>query len=122
MFGSLLADAIPLFFFFSLLSFFFIEPAALRPVVLQYVCAPAASRKYLATVCFLSCFVYFCFFGDVCFSFFMESALYVLLPVTVCLPRDHGLDFDISLLCDNSIKQSINQEESSRMCAPETIS
>ena len=36
----------------------------------------------------------------------MESALYVLLPVTVCLSRDHGLDFDISL-CDNSIKQSV---------------
>ena len=50
----------------------------------------------------------------------MESALYVFLPVTVCLPRDHGMDFDISL-CDNSIKQSINQEESWKMCAPETI-
>ena len=53
----------------------------------------------------------------------MESTLYIFLPVTVCLPRDHGLDFDTNL-CDNTIKQSINQEdqESSRMCARESIS
>ena len=38
----------------------------------------------------------------------MESTLYVLVPATVYLPCDHGLDFDISL-CDNSINQSINQ-------------
>ena len=108
-----------LFFFVRLI--FFIESAALRPVVLQYVCASASSRNYLTTVCVLSCFVYFCFYGDVCFFFFMESTLYVLVPATVYLPCDHGLDFDISL-CDSSINQSINQEWSSQMCATETIS
>ena len=40
----------------------------------------------------------------------MESTLYVLLPDDVSLPRDHGLDFDISL-CENSFSEIINQKQ-----------
>ena len=36
----------------------------------------------------------------------MLSALYVILPDSVFIPCNHGLDFDIiSLLCENSINQ-----------------
>ena len=42
----------------------------------------------------------------------MESTLSVFLPDGWCfLPCDHGLDFETSLLCENSINQSINQSE-----------
>ena len=47
------------------------------------------------------------------FHFFMESTLYVFVPTTVCLPCNHGLDFDVSL-CDNLINQSI--ESGHREC------
>ena len=40
------------------------------------------------------------------FRFYMGSTLYVFLPVGVCLPCDHGLDFDI-MLRENSINQSV---------------
>ena len=39
----------------------------------------------------------------------MESTSYVFLPAGVFLPCDHGLNFDISLLFENPITQSINQ-------------
>ena len=42
------------------------------------------------------------------------STLDVFLPNGVFLPYGHGLDFDISFLCENSINQSINQSLSLR--------
>ena len=62
MVGRLLADAVlPIFCFvlFCLYIFSFSESAALRSVVLQYVCAPSASRTVLTTVCVLLYFVVF---------------------------------------------------------------
>ena len=38
------------------------------------------------------------------FFFCMESTLYVFLPHDVFLTLDHGLDFDISFICENSVK------------------
>ena len=46
----------------------------------------------------------------------MDRTLYIFFPADICPSCDHGMDFDISL-CDNSI----NQEWSSRMCAPVII-
>ena len=38
----------------------------------------------------------------------ISGTLYVILPDGVFLPCDHGLHFDIiSLLCENSVNQSI---------------
>ena len=58
------------------------------------------------------------YFGDVAFSeyyvpllfslsFCMETTLYVFLPGDVFIPCDHGLGFDISLLCENSILKNV---------------
>ena len=66
------------------------------------------------------CPILSCFLGDVSFSEYsaslpftlcVKSTLYVFLPDGVFLSCDHGLDFDISLLCESSIKnQSICTE------------
>ena len=50
------------------------------------------------------------FFVPFPLSLYMESTLYVLsFRMVFFLPCDHGLDFSISLLCENSINQSINR-------------
>ena len=40
------------------------------------------------------------------FSLCVESTLYIFLPVSVFLPCDPGLNFGISLLCENSSNES----------------
>ena len=40
------------------------------------------------------------------FSLCVESTLYIFLLVGVFLPYDHRLNFDISLLCENSSDES----------------
>ena len=60
------------FVLFRLRLFAFVEAVALRPIVLRYVCAPAATRSQLPTVCVLFCFgsvlflfcFFLCFFGN----------------------------------------------------------
>ena len=42
------------------------------------------------------------------FLYRIESTSYVFPRVSVCLPRDHELDFVISLLCESSTNRSIN--------------
>ena len=50
------------------------------------------------------------------FPFWMERTLYVFLPDGIFLPSDHGLDFDISLLFEKSIKISKIGRKSFYVC------
>ena len=47
------------------------------------------------------------FKGSVRQFYLYTNVHYVFLPDVVFLPCDHGLDFGISLLCENSIDQSM---------------
>ena len=43
------------------------------------------------------------------FSLYGEYVVRYFLPNSIFLPCGRGLDFDISLLCENSINQSFNR-------------
>ena len=128
----LFADAILLFsgvtFFFLRFSSFLLS-SNLRPFVQSFfhtVCMPPDSYTQLAnttTVCVPFCYAHFPFlciymiYDIICrisrvlctiaVSFLYDEEYAALSPSGWCsLPCDRGLDFDISLLCENPVNQS----------------
>ena len=89
----------------------FVEAAALRSTVLRYAGAPIATHTCFFLFSFLlvwRCRVFRVFFVPLPFSLCMESTSYVLssrLVFSYLVTR--GWNFDISLICENLINQSM---------------
>ena len=102
---------------FVFIFFAFIEGAALHSTVLRYACMRPGGQTQLLIPYNCLCPLLFCFFSilercrffRVCCTITVSSLSYgeyvvrFSLPNGVFAPRDHGLNFYISLLCENSI-------------------
>ena len=108
------ADAMWCYLCFVLLRFrlyAFVEAAALRSTVLRCAGAPIATHTCFFLFSFLliwRCRVFRVFFVPLPFSLCMESTSYVLSSRLVFFYLvKRGWNFDISLICENLINQSI---------------